>query len=108
MNNNLQDQNGKQTVLAPAQAAMTDSTASVRQQQLLQMRPTLVVGSGGSGQLILTYLKGILNDSFGDAWSSRIRLVAFDTTEEAFQIQSENGLVALEADAEFFDIGNVQ
>lgn len=107
MNNTPQDQNGKQTVLAPAQAAMTDSTASVRQQQLLQMRPTLVVGSGGSGQLILTYLKGILNDSFGDAWDSRIRLVAFDTTEEAFQIQSENGLVALEADAEFFDIGNV-
>lgn len=82
-------------------------TAAAAQQQLLQMRPTLVVGSGGSGQLILTNLKSILQAVFGDNWRTRIRLLAFDTTEEAFQIQGENGLVALEPDAEFFDIGNI-
>ena len=107
MNNNPQEQNGRQQLLEPAQTTLSTSSKAIRLQQLLQMRPTLVVGSGGSGQLILTYLKAILNDSFGDSWGSRIRLVAFDTTEEAFQIQSENGLVSLEADAEFFDIGNV-
>lgn len=89
------------------QFAMTSSTTAVRQQQLLQMRPTLIVGIGGSGQLILANLKSLLQASFGDSWRRRIRLLAFDTTEETFQMQSENGLVTLEPDAEFFDIGNV-
>ena len=97
----------KQTRMDPPQPEMTASVAAVQQQQLLQMRPTLVVGSGGSGQITLTYLKSILQASFGDDWRNRIRLLAFDTTEEAFQIQGEGSLVALEPEAEFFDIGNV-
>ena len=93
--------------LTGGQFEMTSSTTAVRQQQLLQMRPTLIVGIGGSGQLILANLKSLLQASFDDSWRRRVRLLAFDTTEETFQMQGENGLVTLEADAEFFDIGNV-
>jgi hypothetical protein len=78
-----------------------------RRQQLARMRPTLVVGAGGSGQIVLTCLKAALQARFADEWRSRIRLLAVDTTEETFQIQGPQGLVTLEAGAEFFDIGDV-
>lgn len=78
-----------------------------RRQQLGRMRPTLIIGAGGSGQIMLTCLKATLQTYFADEWYSRIRLLAFDTTEETFQIQSQTGLVTLETGAEFFDIGDV-
>ena len=81
--------------------------AQMIQQQVEQMRPTLVVGAGGTGQIILTQLKGILSQSFGNRWQEKIRLLAFDTTEETFQLQLADKIVTLEAGAEFFDVGNV-
>lgn len=80
---------------------------SASQQQLVQMRPTLIVGAGGTGQIILTILKAILQFIFGDRWRRRIRLLAFDTTKEDFQVEGLEGPVTLEAGAEFFDIGDV-
>lgn len=88
-------------------AAAAGGKMAIPQRQLEQMRPTLVIGAGGSGQFILTCLKGILQGSYGDQWRQRIRLLAFDTTEEAFQVQGPSGLVALEPNDEFYDIGNV-
>ncbi len=76
-------------------------------QQTSLTRPTLIIGSGGSGQLILTNLKMILQTRYGHEWQQRIRLLAFDTTEETYQLQGSDGLVTLEAGAEFFDIGDV-
>jgi tRNA U34 5-methylaminomethyl-2-thiouridine-forming methyltransferase MnmC len=80
---------------------------AVGQEQTSQTRPTLIIGCGGTGQRILTNLKLILQTRYGDAWQQRIRLLAFDTTDETFQLQGSNGLIKLEAGAEFFDIGDV-
>jgi hypothetical protein len=72
------------------------------------MRPTLIIGAGGTGQLILTFLKAILEQRFGREWRQRIQLLAFDTAEETITIPNGNGaMVALENAAEFFHIGNV-
>lgn len=85
---------------------LTAGKSSAARQQLAQMRPTLIVGVGGSGQLILTILKAILQTIFGDLWRWRIRLLAFDTTQEELQAQGDKW-VTLEPGAEFFDIGDV-
>lgn len=79
-----------------------------RQAQLQQMRPTLIIGAGGTGQLILTFLKAILESRFGSDWRQRIQLLAFDTAEETIAIPNgHNTMIALENSAEFFHIGNV-
>lgn len=77
------------------------------QAQLEQMRPALIIGSGGTGQIILTFLKAILEKRYGPLWRQRIRLLAFDTAEEPFSVPGPNGLVMLEPTAEFIHIGNV-
>lgn len=84
-----------------------DPALAARLRQLQQMRPTLVVGAGGTGQMALTYLKQILQKRFGDIWPQKIRLLAFDTAEEAFVVSGVNGGIALEPTAEFISIGNV-
>jgi len=45
------------------------------------INPTLVVGLGGSGQWVLTYLKKNLMDTYGEV-PDIIKLLAFDTTSE--------------------------
>lgn len=83
-------------------------TARRRQAQLEQMRPTLIIGAGGTGQLILTFLKAILQKRFDNDWRQRIHLLAFDTAEETIAIPNGgNHMIALENSAEFFHIGNV-
>ena len=85
------------------------SAADPRHQaQLAQMRPTLIIGAGGTGQLILTYLKAILEKRFDAAWRQRIHLLAFDTAEETIAIPNgSDTMISLENSAEFFHIGNV-
>ncbi|MBK8989885.1 MAG: hypothetical protein IPM39_28120 [Chloroflexi bacterium] len=78
-----------------------------RQTQLEQMRPALIIGTGGTGQIILTYLKVILETRYGPLWRQRIRLLAFDTAEEPFSVPGPHGLVMLEPTSEFIHIGNV-
>ncbi len=75
--------------------------------QLQLMRPTLIVGAGGTGQKIITYLKLILGQQYGDEWRQKVRLLAFDTTEELFTVASPDGDVVLEPTTEFISIGNV-
>ena len=101
----IREENGHESRLELGDMPLPDPLS--QQQQLAQMRPTLLVGAGGSGQYILTFLKAMLQVRFDDTWQSRIRLLAFDTTEETIQVQGPQGPVSLEASAEFFDIGNV-
>ena len=84
-----------------------DPAMTARMRQLAQIRPTFIVGAGGTGQMTLTHLKNILQTRFGDAWSQKIRLLAFDTAEEAFVVSGDNGAVSLEPAVEFISIGNV-
>jgi hypothetical protein len=75
--------------------------------QLEKMRPTLIVGSGGTGGKILTFLKRILVQQFDAAWQTKIRLLAFDTAEEALTAQTAERDIQLEPGAEIVNIGNV-
>jgi len=102
---NVETENGRVHDFGTTAAPVRDAVA--RQQQLALMRPTMIVGVGGSGQLILTFLKAMLESAFGDAWRERIRLLAIDTTEETSHVQGVNGVVTLEPNVEFFNIGNV-
>ena len=75
---------------------------------LNRLRPTLVIGAGGTGQQIVTYLKGLLTRRLGpQAWQGRVRLLAFDTAEETVSARAETMEVQLEPNAEQFNIGNV-
>lgn len=49
------------------------------------VNPALVIGLGGTGQWILTYLKKNLLESFGQI-PPQVRLLAFDTTSEETEI----------------------
>lgn len=80
---------------------------AVLQQQLEQMRPTYIIGLGGTGHLALVYLKLILQTRLDQAWRQKIRLVVFDTADEAFTLSGPTGPVSLEAGVEFINIGNV-
>ncbi len=76
-----------------------------------ELRPTLVVGLGGTGHEVLTHLKARYLDSFGDkVFDPKIlRIISFDTAEESKTVESEkNGLVDLEKGREFVWIGGVQ
>ncbi|MCP4347526.1 MAG: hypothetical protein GY795_18640 [Desulfobacterales bacterium] len=44
-------------------------------------RPTLVIGLGGTGQWVLTYVKKELLDYYDDEFPHDVRLVAFDTSQ---------------------------
>lgn len=75
---------------------------------LSRMRPTLIVGTGGTGQQILTQLKAIFIQRHGETgWRSRIRLIAFDTAEETVAVETTTGRVRLEPGSEFINIGSV-
>lgn len=51
--------------------------------------PALVIGLGGTGQWVLTYIKNNLIDQFG-AVPPQIRLLAFDTTSEDSEVYKDN------------------
>ena len=100
--------NGSSPDVVSSHSNLPPSALAVsRQKQLEQMRPALIIGAGGTGQLILTYFKLILEMRFGPLWRQRIRLLAFDTAEEPFAVAGPDGLVSLEPTAEFIHIGNV-
>lgn len=75
--------------------------------QLDQIRPTLAVFLGGTGQVTGTEFKALLIQRFGDDWKNKIRLLAFDTTEEPVSSQVDQKTINLEPGGEFFNIGHV-
>lgn len=70
------------------------------------LRPTLVVGLGGTGQRIVLQLKGQLLRAYGEVPENRIRLLVFDTADESLHITVDGKSVSLEADREYFNIGH--
>jgi hypothetical protein len=70
------------------------------------LRPTLVIGLGGTGQRILLHLKAELIRAFGAVPARYIRLLAFDTAEEAVSVREDGSHIVLEPDREFFHIGH--
>jgi hypothetical protein len=75
--------------------------------QLEQIRPSIFILLGGSGQQIGVNLKANLIRTFGEAYRDKIVLLSFDSTEEPFAAVVDDALVRLEPGAEFFNIGQV-
>ena len=70
------------------------------------LRPTLVIGLGGTGHQIVAHLKACLVHAYGDVPLERIRLLAFDTADEAFTVPLHGQPLGLEPDRELFHIGH--
>lgn len=79
-------------------------------------RPALIVGLGGTGQWVLTYLKKDLMESNNGVMPSNVKLLGFDTMPQASvstdaaasQDKGEDikvGSVSLETNTEFFHLG---
>lgn len=73
-------------------------------------RPAIIIGLGGSGQWVLTYVKKNLLESNKGKMPSNIRLLAFDTMPEA-SVKKDSaardisiGSVKLEVNREFFGL----
>jgi len=75
--------------------------------QLEQIRQSIIILPGGTGQLIGVDLKAKLFRTFGPAYREKIVLISFDSTEEPFTVLVDGQPMALEPGSEFFNIGQV-
>lgn len=72
----------------------------------LTLRPSFFVGSGGTGHLILLYLKAIFLTLHGKL-PQGVRIVVFDTADENLSVSVGGQRVTLERGSEFRYIGRV-
>lgn len=73
-----------------------------------QMRPTLIVGLGGTGQEVLVRVKARFMETFGPDALRVIKIAALDTIGLNREVPLSNGqTVRLDRNTEFLDIGNV-
>jgi hypothetical protein len=70
------------------------------------MRPTLVIGLGGTGHRIVTHLKARIIRAYGDVPTDRIRLLVFDTADEEITVPVQGRPLGLELDRELFHVGH--
>ncbi len=87
---------GREEVLEPQQERARELT----------LRPSFFVGSGGTGHLILLYLKAIFLASHGEL-PQGVRIVVFDTADENLSVSVGGQQIALERGSEFRYIGRV-
>lgn len=80
------------------------------------VNPAIVIGLGGTGKWVLTYIKKNLLDTYGGVMPKTVRLLSFDTTSEkvsrdgvAQEEDARVGDVQLDKQAEFVYLGgNIQ
>jgi len=68
----------------------TDSTESRSSPAKVNLRPTLILGLGGTGARIAVNLKARLVEAYGSAYTQSIRFLCFDTAKEAFSAYQPN------------------
>jgi hypothetical protein len=72
------------------------------------LRPTLIVGLGGTGQEVLVRVKSRMMEAFGPDALRVIKLAALDTIGINRELSLNNGqIIRLDRNTEFLDIGNV-
>jgi len=72
------------------------------------LRPTLIIGLGGTGHEVLVRLKARYLDAYGEEVFRVTKLLSFDTAEESKDAMRESGeLVQLDRSTELVHIGNV-
>jgi len=70
----------------------------------VRLRPTLIVGLGGTGHRIALWLKSLVWQSWG-ADDHRVRFLVFDTAQEDLSVNSNGQPILIEPGNEFYDIG---
>jgi hypothetical protein len=70
------------------------------------MRPTLVIGLGGTGHRIGVHLKACLVRAYGGVPTDRLRLLVFDTADEMVTVSVDSEPLGLEQDRELFHVGH--
>lgn len=81
--------------------------ASGREEQLRRMRPTLLIGLGGTGQKVLVQLKAQFTRNYGSVPKS-IEFLAFDTDQNVEETSLGGQRIRLTAGTELINIGNVE
>jgi hypothetical protein len=76
-------------------------------QQSVGMRPTLLIGLGGTGQNVLVQLKARFIRNYGQV-PPAVEFLCFDTDQTAIQTQVEKQVVFLTSETELVNIGGVQ
>lgn len=78
-----------------------------QEQQLKQMRPTLLVGLGGTGQKVLVQLKARFKRNYGEV-PRPVEFLAFDTDQGVEETAVMGERVRLTPGTELHNIGNVE
>ena len=95
------------SIAAPVTAGPAANRPAPRAAQLEQIRRSLFIVLGGTGQQTGVHFKANLIRAFGDAYRDKIALLGFDSSEEPFGVMVGERLVRLEPGSEFFNIGQV-
>ena len=81
---------------------------STHNRQTMRMRPTLIIGAGGTGYETVVRIKARFKETFPPHLLEQIRYIVFDTDTNHPPVRSSTGeLVYLEPDIELFQIGGV-
>jgi len=75
--------------------------------QRVGMRPTLLIGVGGTGQKVLVQLKARFIRNYGQV-PTAVEFLCFDTDQSAEQTQVNGQIVRLTSDTELINIGGIQ
>src|SRR5271157_5909135 len=76
-------------------------------QKRVGMRPTLLIGLGGTGQKVLVQLKARFMKNYGQV-PPAVEFLCFDTDQTAEQTQMDGEIVRLTGETELVNIGGVQ
>jgi hypothetical protein len=76
--------------------------------RLTDLRPTLVIGLGGTGHEVLVHLKAKLFESYGEDISQVVKFLCFDTGEVPRRVATRrNEVISLNMNRELMSIGRV-
>ncbi len=85
---------------------MDNPTAQFQQMEAEEIQPTMIVGLGGSGKIILTRLKTRFIQTFNKV-PDNVRLVCFDIDPSEETATFGETKVYLTPNEEFYDVGDV-
>lgn len=75
-------------------------------EKLIRLRPTLVVGLGGTGHRITVRLKSLIEQNWNNEQVKQwVKFLVFDTAQEEVVENQQGRIVRLEPGSEFHDIG---
>ena len=66
--------------------------------EIRELRPSIVIGLGGTGKIVLTHLRAYLEKRFGDVPKERIRLLELDIDPEEEVVRIDDRETKLKED----------